>query len=222
MKWEIPEFAKQEWKQRVEQIDSMSEEDVEKRAKSIMKQVDLDFSDLKDKNTLDIGSGPCMIEKATKKYIGNGHVVSLDDKGYALSQKEWLGGRVVGDAQKLPFASENFDLIISTGAAPPFFGTFGEEESARCLEEMKRVLRVNGQIRISPGAFGFIERFWNFPKNLKKSWGKLSEEEKQERNRFTKEHTKQSFQYLRDKGYDIELKKIDRGKFQNEYWLIKK
>jgi hypothetical protein len=71
-------------------------------------------------------------------------------------QKEWVGlpqdvkGKIVqGDAEKLPFADESFDIVLDHGGV----GILGIKEAARTL-------RLGGQFRMYPIGSQTLE-YWN-------------------------------------------------------------
>ena len=132
------------------EISKDKESFVEKEALGDLQDLGLDWQDLKDKLTLDIGAGRALIAEAAKKKGVD--VISFDinpemwiEKGVKLPDASY----VKGSAEQLPFPDEKFDLIISH--AGPFTNTYSKEGFIQMLSEAKRVLKEGGEIRFGPG-----------------------------------------------------------------------
>jgi len=99
-----------------------------------------------------MASGPSALAHAASMLGIHTKIFSIDiDR-----QKEWLGlpqdvkSKVVqGDAEKLPFADESFDVVLDHGG----MGILG-------IQEADRILRVGGQFRMYPIGGQALE-YWN-------------------------------------------------------------
>ncbi|MFA5925415.1 MAG: class I SAM-dependent methyltransferase [Parcubacteria group bacterium] len=207
--------AKADSEKAVSKVDKMTDEEIDKRAKLMLARIGLNLEDLRGR-TLDLGSGPNILERAALKQ--NANVVSFDTNDFRFSKRKDLKGRVVGDAVELPFTDASFDRIISMGAAPPFLGDFGEEpETLAIMNEMLRVLRQGGEARITPGVFAFIHNSSDRLEHLKKSWSEMTEDERTEYQRISEAAKRRSFEYLQGKGYNMEWRKEEKY----DYWLLR-
>ncbi|MBI5614137.1 class I SAM-dependent methyltransferase [Candidatus Gottesmanbacteria bacterium] len=135
------------------------------RAETILSNLGLTWDDLKNKNVLDMASGSSTLAHAAS-------MLGMDTKIFSVDidrQKEWVGlpkdvkSKIVqGDAEKLPFADESFDIVLDHGG----MGILGFNEAARTL-------RLGGQFRMFPIG-GQILEYWNISFFLTEIEGKES------------------------------------------------
>lgn len=186
------------------------------RAEFILRGIDLDFEDLKNKRVLDLGAGSGRIGRAGKN-SGINNIISLDlKKEYLPKTRPELKG-VAGDANKLPFDDESFDLIISNGAPPSSTRSTPDqlEKILEIINEIRRVLTPAGEARVVPAEFNFFAREL---RDIAKA--KYSEKQmKIEQERVHAEARKKSLELLIKHKINVELEINNRGEY---YWIIKK
>lgn len=114
--------------------------------------MEMDEEYLRGKFILDIGAGStgfgreCILD-------GIADVISVEpNPDYSeMSQVLMLSGEstplIIGLSQRLPFMDEVFDLVVSSLAVPMLCES--EEEVRATLEEMCRVVKMGGEIRIA-------------------------------------------------------------------------
>lgn len=111
-----------------------------------------DFS----KKILDIGAGSAQFAKWAKEHGVSSQIYSLEPT-QSLAEKE---KGVKGLAEKIPFAEESFDLVVSVAAIPNvYLGEAGpgvKEKVLESLSEMVRVLKNGGEIRLARVLIGNI------------------------------------------------------------------
>jgi ubiquinone/menaquinone biosynthesis C-methylase UbiE len=129
------------------------EKEIQEHAEFILRRLGLKWEDLEGKTTLDIGAGGGDVSAAAKKRGIS--VVSLD-MSPELWKEEGRNGiateeipYVKGDAMKLPFLDEQFELVISH-AGPLILGSRKDVILAMITEAL-RVLKKNGELRFGPG-----------------------------------------------------------------------
>ena len=134
------------------------------RAETILSNLGLTWDDLVGKSVLDMASGPSTLAHAAS-------MLGIDTKIFSVDidrQKEWVGlpqdvksKTVQGDVEKLPFADEEFDLVLDHGG----MGILGFNEAARTL-------RLGGQFRMYPIGGQMLE-YWNISYFLTEIKGKI-------------------------------------------------
>ena len=178
----------------------------------------LEWKNLEGKKILEIGAGLATFAKeAQRRGI---EVVSLE-KEPELWTSEGPPPQdvqyVKGDAEKLPFADESFDMIISI-AAPPIISKTKEEIRA-VIGEARRVLKSGGEFRFGPagligGIFDATELFTPEEKV------KLSQEERRAR------ANQESLEFLQTVDHTITEEGTSAedvaGKFSRPYYVLRK
>jgi SAM-dependent methyltransferase len=104
-----------------------------------------EYDRFRDRLVLDVGSGNGYV---LSRYAAAGaHVygVDLTETGISLCRRRfelggWRGHFTVGNAESLPFRSESFDCVCSMGVL------HHTPETARAVEECRRVLKPGGQL----------------------------------------------------------------------------
>jgi len=125
------------------------ENEIEHQANQILKTLGLEWKDLHHKKVLEIGPGLAELTRAAKK---RGITVVPLEKNPDLWEDE--GGLpkevpyVIGDATKMPFENESFDIVLAK-AAPPTISS-KQEEVVLVINEALRVLRPGGSFRFGP------------------------------------------------------------------------
>lgn len=111
-----------------------------------------DFS----KKILDVGAGSAQFAKWAKKHGVSSQIYSLEPTQPLVER----GKGVKGVAEKIPFAEESFDLVVSVAAIPNVY--LNEKESGvkekvlESLSEMVRVLKSGGEIRLARVLMGNV------------------------------------------------------------------
>lgn len=134
-----------------------------------VKQLQLSPEDFK-KKILDIGAGSVQFAKWAKEQGISDNIFSLEPNPHKFTGKK--PKTVGGEAEKIPFKDESFDLAISAHAIPtvlvlnkeadnPETWVRFEKDFKQIIEEILRVTRTGGEIRIGPIAEGRV-----FKKNL--------------------------------------------------------
>lgn len=221
----------------------------EQTAKTYLKDLGLDWKDLKGKKVLDIGAGLAgFAQTAQKQEID---VVSID------AHPEWWEGNIpknvpftVGDGKQLPFKPEEFDVVIARAAVHSMAET--TEDLEIVLKEIKRVLKPGGEFRFGPGSINtrpLRQDEWNIwykllakVKNKEEitteedAWGakvfSRIEQEEQEHKDFDKMSKEQRMAKLSELSLD-RLQNIDptitvhvgnksRERYLDTYYLMKK
>ncbi|MEO8065560.1 MAG: class I SAM-dependent methyltransferase [Candidatus Doudnabacteria bacterium] len=106
------------------------------------------FMDNKNRTILDIGSGPGLLVKEIAIRFKQSKVIGLDNSAVAvkLARKNCIKQRnvsfVVGDATKLQFKSQSFDLVVCKDTLHHF------PKVKTCIKEMLRVLKDGGTLYI--------------------------------------------------------------------------
>jgi ubiquinone/menaquinone biosynthesis C-methylase UbiE len=102
-------------------------------------------------NILDIGSGTGGATKFLEKY---GKVTGIEKNNYAISLAKKRGLKIIkGEAEKLPFKNNNFDLVT-------IFDVLYHKDVKdvkKAILEIKRVLKQNGYILIADSALNFLK-----------------------------------------------------------------
>ncbi len=113
--------------------------------------LDLNVNELVGKKVLDIGSGRGSFKKALQKIveIKDGEFVNFDLNVFDEEEKQSIN--VLGTAETLPFKDESFDFVLANFSVPVMQATAGIIEVVpQTLEEMTRVVRKNGVIKVYP------------------------------------------------------------------------
>lgn len=106
----------------------------------------------KDAQVLDLccGQGRHALELARRRYTG---IVGLDRSHYLINRARKLNKQAglhvefrEGDARKLRFRNDSFDVVIIAGNSFGYFET--AKDDMRVLEEVKRVLKPDGKLLI--------------------------------------------------------------------------
>lgn len=206
-------------------MDALPDESVESWSADILEDVGLTLDDLKDRHgVLDVGSGPSILARAAERH--GVQVTSLELVHERLSQRPDASGGVVGDARMLPFQNGSFDLILSHGAAPPI--GMDREGIVDTLDEMKRVLSEQGEVRIQAKPLLVNE----VPKKQWKYWGTRTPEALASYEAWNQDAKDRSLSFLREQGYNVEevsepVMRIDpsSGRMaptERRYWIIRK
>lgn len=128
-----------------------ADSDIEARANYILGRLGLSWEDLKGKRILDVGAGSAEFGAAAR--TKGVDVVSLDrqlgDSDGPPYQKQ---GYVVGTADRLPFADESFDMVLSHASVPLLASN--RREVLCFVEEIRRVLKKGGECRFGPVGMG--------------------------------------------------------------------
>ncbi len=132
-----------------EQEKTQEEKEKEEYLENYLEAVGLDWEDLEGKQVLDIGAGLGEFgEKAKEKDV---NVTSLEAKP-ELWEEEGEPSKetpyVQGDASRLPFQDNSFDVVISR-AAPPVISQ-SKEEVKEVVQEAERVLSEGGEFHFGP------------------------------------------------------------------------
>lgn len=138
----------------------------------------LSLESLVGKKIIDVGSGLGNFKKGLNKLGKNFDVVSFD-RGMA-----WEGTMdVKGDALKMPFQDESFDLELAYGSTPLMYATRNEFRSIpSVIKEMLRIVRKGGVVKIFPVAIdnpGFPEGQGRYSKMASQILGVMDEIHKQ-------------------------------------------
>lgn len=116
----------------------------------------------KDQRLLDVccGQGPDVLELARR---GFANVEGLDRSHYLIqrartqAKKEGLNVRFKeGDARKLPYATDTFDVVTILGNSFGYFETI--EDDMRVLKEVRRVLKPWGRLLIDVADGEYLRR----------------------------------------------------------------
>ncbi len=106
----------------------------------------------KEKVVLDLccGQGRHSLELARRGYT---NIFGLDRSHYLINRAKTINKKEglnvffrEGDARKLPFAADIFDIVIIAGNSFGYFESMNDD--IRVLEEVKRVLRPSGKVLI--------------------------------------------------------------------------
>ena len=98
---------------------------------------------------LDIASATGMSFKFLSKY-GAVHGVDISEETIRLCKQRGIEGFVRGDAMKLPFKDQSFDVIMALDALEHF------EDDHAAIQEIRRVARPDALILITVPAFMFL------------------------------------------------------------------
>jgi ubiquinone/menaquinone biosynthesis C-methylase UbiE len=109
-----------------------------------------------NKKILDVGAGSAQFAKWAKEHGVSDEIYSLDPMEEGLIGKE---KSVVASAETIPFKSESFDLVVSDSAIPNIYLGEGSAEIVKekvksSLQEMVRVVKSGGEIRLAPVLIG--------------------------------------------------------------------
>ncbi len=116
----------------------------------------------KDQRVLDVccGQGPDVLELVRR---GFANVEGLDRSHYLIqrarsqAKKEGLGVKFKeGDARKLPYAADTFDVVTILGNSFGYFETI--EDDMRVLKEVRRVLKPWGRLLIDVADGEYLRR----------------------------------------------------------------
>jgi ubiquinone/menaquinone biosynthesis C-methylase UbiE len=111
------------------------------------------------KKILDVGAGSAQFAKWAKDHGVSSEIYSIEPEEGRLMERE---KGVIGVAEKLPFADESFDLLVSTAAIPNVY--IGEDEHilkakvTGAFSEIVRVLKSGGEARLARVLIGSLEK----------------------------------------------------------------
>ena len=102
-----------------------------------------------DRTILDVGCGSGATLKVLEDY---GYTIGLDPyaSAIALSKQRGLTRLVVGDATRLPYPAESFDLVTALDVMEHI------EDDVAALGEVHRVLKPNGQMLLTVPAYQWL------------------------------------------------------------------
>lgn len=197
------------------------------RADYLLKSLGLEYEDLRDKQVLDVGAGPRFVEREADKLDIRVH--SLDRSKEAIMFPPKLKGGIMADAEVFPIKDKSIDVVISTGAAPPF--SRSEKETVAYMNEIERTLSDDGEARIAAKPYPFIaEKI--IPERLNGPVKFLSVEERDELKTLKQKAQQESFKFLQEKGYYIESQQAEfsmsdpsqeeEKHYLKEYWILRK
>lgn len=108
-----------------------------------------DFS----KKILDVGAGSAQFAKWAKEHDVSQEIYSLEPKEDYPEEKN---NTILAKAESIPFKDESFDLIVSNAAIPNIYigDKYAEKEVEDSFNEMIRVLKSGGEIRLAHVLFG--------------------------------------------------------------------
>jgi len=133
-------------------------EKIKNRAEKIRNSLGFEWVDLEGRSILDVGSGCGEFVQEARKHgidaygVDESHPNELrrpERLGYTTNEGANNEGLVVGNADSLPFEDDRFDYV-SSHASVPLMGRPTEESISRHVNEMLRVVKVGGEVRISP------------------------------------------------------------------------
>jgi SAM-dependent methyltransferase len=129
----------------------------EETAEVYFEDLGLTMKDVQGKNILDIGAGEARFAQAMQ--TEGVHVTSVDLRpewhtsiGITPTNVEY---HIADARQRLPFADEQFDLIVSRAAVHSMVDT--REDFDNVIREAKRLLKPDGEFRFGPGSSKFRE-----------------------------------------------------------------
>jgi hypothetical protein len=215
-------FLRKKLEEASRRIDEMPDKKIIESAEKRLSELGLTFEDLRNKRSLDLGSGTQIIERAAA-LKGISSVLSVDSREYVLSKRPEVKNGIVADIKAgIPqIGDETLDLVISH-AGPPTISAVSKvkEDFDRSLDEVLRMLKTGGEARLFPLRLRFIEERHEQYKNFRAKREKdLTAEERQEKSMLEKQILDESFDYIKEKGIDITL--ADSGKGL-PYGIIKK
>jgi len=114
---------------------------------------------------LDIGcSGGILMEELEKNKIGI--VFGIDNSKYAIQKcrKRGLKNVRLGDACKLPYKNDFFDIVIASDLLEHI------ESESKALEEWKRVLKIGGYLILGVPAFDFLYGYHDYIQKHKRRY----------------------------------------------------
>lgn len=200
--------------------------EIQRRAESRLISVGLVWEDLPDGQVLDIGSGDCDIEIAGRQK-GFTNIISIDTRFSARANRHLsLEGREMS-AEELQYPDNSIELALSFSG--PLFIPNSEISVVLQLEELHRVLAIDGEARIYPPRIGFItesvKRGYPEVQAILDKGLRRSGDESRQLARFREEILTRSTEFLLGKGYKVQL--IDNLKASGEdgnnfYWKINK
>jgi ubiquinone/menaquinone biosynthesis C-methylase UbiE len=128
--------------------------------KKYLEVLELTEEDLKDKEILDVGAGAAIFAKYAKEKRISDSIFSLEPIDEMQTDK---GVKAVIEA--VPFKDQAFDMVISSGAYP-YIASIDEDDAKKIeqrlrdgLNEMLRVIKSGGEIRLGPLGFDYAEDF---------------------------------------------------------------
>lgn len=172
--------------------------------------VGMTVEDLGSKKLIvDLGAQECAIERLGKS-LGYENIISVDKK-FPSSVKDKGLNLLEGDATALNLEDGSADLIISR--AGPHFKEPTEEGAKQILKEMNRIDSQDGEIRIHPIRFGFIQE------NLKKENSRYdailatdpfrrSLLDIEELTSFNNQANEETIKFLEAQGFQVKVKNI--------------
>ena len=130
-----------------------SEESKESLVETNLSDLGLTLDDLEGKKVLDVGAGPALVGEAARERGVD--ITSLD-----ADPAQWTQGPtsvdipevpyVQGQAERMPFPDETFDLIIDRAGPLNADAINTEGYVQRVFTEAMRVLKTGGELRFGP------------------------------------------------------------------------
>lgn len=122
---------------------------VESRNDLISKMIDRYAGPNRRLRILDLGCGTGLNYRSLQEH---GEVYSLDrsDKALKYCRQKGIGSLVLGDAEKLPFSSSQFDLVVAIELIEHI------ERDQVVVSEINRILKDDGLAVITTPAFDFL------------------------------------------------------------------
>ena len=124
---------------------------------------------------LDVGGGTGLIAELFVDYVQKITVLDPSEKMLGKIKSPKIE-RIIGDAQKIPFGNETFDLVYCVDSLHHFTNGFKKEEYNfvidKAIKEMLRVLKKDGSLIVVEFDISkFWGKFYVFLENRLMKWG---------------------------------------------------